>query len=629
MAAGSATAADVPSRFDVVIAGYGYMLLQSLESSVPWRTHRAVYSSSQTFVERSNVGAAYGDNTQDFFLVIAQNDWSLGENQRYFRITDADRQRRYWLGTNLDPISTPGQVTLRNTTNSLTFSEAGLTAAARVGSVYVAGSTTLSSVQVTGATSSVGSHGLGVAPSKFGIAVDADGSSVYLSSTAAGTTGIRRYPGSGSSFTSFSASAVDSMVVLNNTLYGWQASNDTLFSFDTTGVATSIYRWKDADGSGLSQSKAFFSRLRTLGGKIEILRPLGEHFRSEIWEYDGTNTRMTVDLPSDFAARDMEVGNGIIYVSGYYLSAFQVRPAILYYVNSTLGELWRATSTSTHSIWPAMAAFGPGLLFTDDTTGSLMQYSVALGGVHTIGSYTASQGATDITPILAASNVIAVHTREGTTGYLYPGASLSSSGTLSSSLFDFDNSLPKMFTSIKVDWTALGAGTSSVDISYTPDLVSYFSLANSVVSGIEYNLPVPTLGQALGYKLTLTTTSGQQVPAVQRVYMRAAPFLQTFKKREYVLDLSGIEMGEDHIRLADGTSHPLSGAEQAANLQTAIVSSTPIQITDNFGTYTALLEPGDSEIMRSREGWENRANPGSFIARITARQVTTAVVTPP
>ncbi len=609
------------------------MLLQSLESSVPWRTHRAVYSSSQTFIERQNVGAAYGDNTQDFFLVISQNDWSLGENQRYFRVTDADRQRRYWLGTNLDPISTPGQVSLRNQTNSLTFSEIGYTAAGRIGSVYVAGSTALSTVQVTGATSQVASHGLGVVPSKFGIAVDADGTSVYLSSSAAGTTGIRKYPGSGSSFTSFSSTGVDSLLVLNNALYGIQESTAQLLSFDTVGAPTTIYTWRTADGAAAVRSKSQFSRIRALGGSIEILRPLGDHVRSEIWEYNGTTTRMIVDLPSDFSARDMECGNGIIYISGYYLTGTHAKPAILYYVNNTLGELWRATSTVTaNTVWPAMAAFGPGLLFTDDTTGSLMQYSVALGGVHTIGSYTASNGIVDITPILAASNLIAVHTRESTTGYIYPGPSFNSSGTLLSSLFDFDNSLPKMFASIKVDWAAVDTGSSSVDLAYTTDLVSYTSLANSIASGTEYNLSFTppggaeqsVIGQALGYKLTLH--SGTTTPAIQRVYIRAAPFLQTFKKREYVLDLSGIEMGEDHIRLADGTSHPLTGSEQAANLQTAIGSASPIAITDNFGTYTALLEPGDSEIMRSREGWENKNNPGAYIARIVARQVTT--VTP-
>ncbi len=616
---GAGTAADVPSRFDVVINGYGYMLLQSLESSVPFRTHRSVFTSTQTFVERNNVGAAYGDNTQDFFLVVSQNDWSLGENQKYFRVTDADRVRRYWTGTNLDPISVPGQVTLRQATGTLSFQESAVTAAARVGSVYVAGSTTLSQVQVTGATSVVASHGLGVAPSKFGIAVDADGQHIYLSSSATGTTGIVR----GLSFGSFSSSGCDSLVVLNNTLYGIQETTGQLLSFDTVGAPTTIYTWKTATGTAVSQT--FLSRMRTLGGKLEILRPRGEHFRGEIWEYDGTSTKMVVDLPSDFEARDMEVGSGIIFVSGFYLAQQTARPAILYYVNGTLGELWRAATTnSTNTIWPAMAAFGPGLLFTDDTNGHLMQYSVALGGVHTVGTYTASNGASsDIAPILAASNVIAVHTRQSTTGYYYPTTSYATSGTLSSSLFDFDNSLPKAFRSIKVDWVESPGGSvsSTMSLAYVLDSLdgTYASLANSIVSGTEYTLPAATVGQAIGYKVTFARGSGS--PALQRVYIRGAPLLQTYKHREYILDLSGIGYGEDSIHLADGTPHPLTGFEQAANLMTAVASTSPISITDQFGTYTCLLEPGDTEIMRSREGWENHSNPGAYVARVTAREV--------
>src|SRR5438105_5047089 len=107
-----ATAADVPGKFDCVINGQGYVFLDSLEPSLPFRTHRAIYEFSPTFIPRQNVSGAYGDNTQMFWQTAYQHDWSLGEQQRFFRATDADRVRRYWAGTNID-IHTPGQVTLR------------------------------------------------------------------------------------------------------------------------------------------------------------------------------------------------------------------------------------------------------------------------------------------------------------------------------------------------------------------------------------------------------------------------------------------------------------------------------------------------------------------------------------
>ena len=43
------------------------------------------YAYSPTFVERANVQGDYGDNQQDFFMTFSQKDWSLGEQQRYFR----------------------------------------------------------------------------------------------------------------------------------------------------------------------------------------------------------------------------------------------------------------------------------------------------------------------------------------------------------------------------------------------------------------------------------------------------------------------------------------------------------------------------------------------------------------
>src|SRR4051794_30194505 len=114
-APGSATAADIPGRYDVAIGGFGYVLLDSLQSSIPFRTHRAVYGQTQPFVERQNVSNGYGDNAQDFFLTVRQRDWSLGEQQKFFR-SGADG--RYWMGSNVG-VEVPGQVKLAPAVTSL------------------------------------------------------------------------------------------------------------------------------------------------------------------------------------------------------------------------------------------------------------------------------------------------------------------------------------------------------------------------------------------------------------------------------------------------------------------------------------------------------------------------------
>src|SRR5690348_14609837 len=94
-------AADVPDRYDVVFSlndgtTYGFLYADSVESNLPFRTHKALYSYSPTFLERQNLSNTYGDNFQDFFLTASQADFSEGEQQKFFRVNDQDSVRKYW-----------------------------------------------------------------------------------------------------------------------------------------------------------------------------------------------------------------------------------------------------------------------------------------------------------------------------------------------------------------------------------------------------------------------------------------------------------------------------------------------------------------------------------------------------
>lgn len=97
-----ASASDVPSKFDIVIGGEGYL-------SADVEQVEAEYGFTPTFLPRQNFSRVYGDNFYDFWVSIAQTDWSLGEQQKFFRVEDEESRRRYWAGENVD-VSTPGEV---------------------------------------------------------------------------------------------------------------------------------------------------------------------------------------------------------------------------------------------------------------------------------------------------------------------------------------------------------------------------------------------------------------------------------------------------------------------------------------------------------------------------------------
>lgn len=625
MAAGDATAADVPGRYDCVINGKGYVFADSIEPSLPFRTHRAIYDISQTFVERQNVSNSYGDNAQDFFLTTRQRDWSLGEQQKYFR---SSQDGRYWMGQNVD-VSTPGQVNLSQSINTITFA-AAVAGGARAGqndNILTASATNLYSVAPDGTITDLGAHGLGAAPGKYGICTD--GSSVYLSTTTAGTVGTRRLV-IGGAFSTFSASAFDSLAFVNNTLYGYNSTSSSLWSLSSAGAATSVFAWKDAAGGVAGFA---IPRLHPFGGKLLVSSRYAQE-SSELWIYDGSGVSRLEVFPENFEANDVEVLYGVVYVAGAFIrqtsGSYYSKPAVLFWDGSQLGKLWEANNFNTVSlgtagnlssaIYPSLGVSNGRLIFSDDTTGSLMLYDPARGGVSSVATFTPNTG-TNAATVSAIS--FTLQTRTQTNAYLFPSGTYPSSGYVISSLMDFDSSLQKVFRGVKVEFSSASDGNGgSVDIAYQVDSLtgSWTTLQTGAVSGTEYTLSVT--GHAVAIKITLNKGTSTSGPTLRNLNVRAAPQLQQFRSGLYIIDCTS--SAEQPRELRDGTYHPLVGFDQAKNLLTAAKATTPFSVTDRFGTFTGLVDLNDPEgfdVYEVHPLEDDPTKPGSYIVRVKVREV--------
>lgn len=609
----------VPGTYDCVLDGYGYNFLRTIDTSLPFRTQRAMYSRSPTFVERSNVSNSYGDNAQDFFLTVRQRDWSLGEQQKFFR---SGTDGRYWMGSNVD-VSTPGQVALTNQSPSLSFSASVLDGSreANLSNINVASSTKLFRVTNVGTITDLSTHGLGAAPSRFGIC--SDGLKTYLSTTAAGTVGVRTWDGA-ATYATFSATGADSLAFLNNTLYGLDRTNQTLIRWDTAGVATTLFSWKTAAGA-THTSQLQLSKIEAYGGKILILMQYGTDVGGELWIYDGTSTSRLEVFPPNFVSYDLEVLYGVAYISGSFIKPasatnYYMKPAVLFFDGSQPGKLWEANAYSATSVAQSSVFIGPHpplgvvdgrLIWPDDTTGNLMAYNPALGGVSSIGTYTV----TGDQPRIVTSGSFIVHTRNQTTGYYYSAAAYNTSGYAISSLIDFDSSLPKQFRGVKVEFDAASDGNGgSIDISYQVDSLtgSWTSLQTGAVSGTEYTFSNVS-GHAVAIKVTLNKGTSTAGPVLKALNLRAAPVLQSYKLREFILDLSG-RGGHAPVIVNDNESaHPLEGLAMATNLEATIAATTPFTVSDRFGSFTAVCQPDQCELIE--------VGPEEYIGRVRLREV--------
>lgn len=627
MAAGDATATDVPGKYDVVINGKGYCLLDSLEESIPFRTHRAVYGFTPPFVERQNVSNSYGDNAQDFFLTIRQRDWSLGEQQKFFR---AGTDGRYWMGSNVD-VSTPGQVSLSAGTTGITF-PAAVRACCRErtsGDITTVSTTNLYRVTSTsGAITDLGAHGLGAAPGRWGICND--GNNVYISSTTAGTVGTRKY--TGAAYSTFSAGGCDSLAFLNNTLYGYQATLSRLILFDTAGTVTGLFTWQAAEGSAASVGPP---RLCSFGGRLLIAFPYAQE-SSELWIYDGSGVSRLEVFPENFIISEIEVLYGVAYIGGSFTkpsgSNNVLRSAVLFYDGSQIGKLWQANDFNSSTVTTANLSVGPHpamginngrLIFTDETLGNLMAYDPASGGVSTVGTFTPNAGDSGQ---IASSGQCIVHTRNQVGGYYYPATTYPSSGYVISSLIDFDSSLKKVFRGATIEFDSAADGNGgSVDVSYQIGGLagSWTSLATGVTSGTEITFPASTTGHSIALKVTLNKGTSTSGPLLKTMSLRGAPVMPEYPHGEYILDCTNTE--DDPRQLRDESYHPLTGYEQAQNLTTAAKSQVPITITDKLnGTFTGFVDINDAQgfdvyEIHPAEGDLKKA--GSYVVRLTVRGV--------
>ena len=609
-----ATAADCPGKYDVVINGKGYVLLDALQPNVPFRVHRAVYTYSPTFLERTNVTGAWGDNQQAFWLTFSQNDWSGGEGLRFARPNDPNKSNRYWLGSALDP-SVPGQVTPARATRPLTFGSAVHGAVAGASSFYTVSSTNLFEVADTdGTITDRGAHGAGAITVSAG-KLAYDGSYVYI----AGGTKIRRFDQSALTFADFSATVVNSVAFLNNTLYG--AVNGVLYSFDTSGTATTLYTFKTATGTASGSWNIV--KIVPYGGQLAILtgRTSTGNGNSEVYLWNGTGVTRIAGFPNNFNALDLAVSNEILVVIGYEQGFGNLnRMGIYYYANGSVGTLFRDTNyvSQTASGGISLTPWGSGFFFADAGRGLIRFYNLATGSFHSVTSYTPVSN--NVGTMATTSSGQSIHIQHGGTGQVLLNHNIAAttvSGVVTSPLIDFDSSLTKYVKGVTVDFT----GTGTVDLAYQLNDLdgSWTTIQTGVTSGTEYSIGQTC--RSIGIQVTLNNGGVTlEQPVLKRIYVRAVPELQTFRKREYILDLTGAAPTAPR-KLRDGTDDFTIPFDAVTNLVAAAQSTTPISITDRLGTFTGIIEPDGFEIYEMHPEAQNLSKSGSYVVRVSVREV--------
>lgn len=605
----------VPAKYDVVIDGYGYVLDRSQDT-------KAVLEYTPTFVERQNVSNQYGDDAQAFFLTASQKDWSGGEGQRHFNADDANSTSRYFEGSAID-IGKDGQVTLEAavslaTTGTVVYSATALGSQIDPTGHGIVGTSNLFTLSAAGVLTDRGAHGAGT-PSRWGSC--SDGVKLYI----AGASKIRKM-NSSFAFSDFSATgAAGSLAFMNNTLYS--LGGGVLRSYDTAGTATTLFTWNDATGTATAAGSQAFAKIIPFGSKLLIWWPLLVD-RPELWEYDGSGTARVADFPSSAIGYDIAVINGVVFVSGLISDQTLVGdsttcPVVWFYSGGEIGEVWRGEAEGTtitlagSTLYPGLGSHSGNLMIACEN--QLFEYSLTAAALSLKAAMTPS--ATSSAVISSSSSSVAVHWFDNTvSSVLYPGASSTAiTGYVKSSLFDFGNSLTKILRGVKVDWknASVGAGSTSVDIAYrlnSLDSSTFTALQTAAVTGTEYLFPDNTTAQSVSVKVTLNcpAASSSRTPIIHRVYVRAVPQLQSFRKATYVIDCSGVD-GNRRVRLQDGTDHALDGLAMLTNLKTTLTAATAVSVTDALGTFTGVIEAGGLRAVQVR--------PSEFVVTVPVREV--------
>lgn len=596
-----ASASDVPHKYDCLINGQGFLCADIEEI-------KGQYGFTPTFVPRTNTQGDYGDNFQDFWMTETQRDWTKGEQQRFYRPRSAeDSASRYWDAAAIDR-SIPGQASMRKQTPSLGFAASIVGAIGQGGAgtnLFAASSTNLYQVSESGTITDRGAHGAGTFANKEAMAVDSS-FNVYIG----GASLTRAYSTATTSFSTFSSTAVVALCYLNNTLFGMTgATAGNLVRFDTSGNDTEIYEWQTASGAQLGTR----SQLRAYGSKLLISRRSGDR-GAELWVYDGSGVSRIAVFPPNFILNSLEVVNGVAYVGGAFIeSTSAYRAAVYFYANGVYDVLWKSNSTYATEVYASVTAYQGGVVIADEPESSLLFFDPITGGVSTLGAYTVAGNGVD-TMIAAGKATLLLTNGTATTYYYHGGGTTATSSTITSSLFDFDSSLDKIFRGIKVEFNAGSDGNGgSVDIAYRVNDLdgSYTTLQTGATSGTEYELSGVT-GRSISVKVTLNKGTSTNGPVLKRLSVRAVPQQATFRKGTLVLNCTGRD-GKQPLQLRDGSFEPKDGLTLAQALNTAATSSTPITITDQFGTITAVIEADGFQIRQVR--------PNEFIAVVPYREV--------
>lgn len=609
-------AADIPSKYDVIIDGQGYLFTIQDQQRIAFNYSavRASFEQSATYVPRTNT-EGYGDDKQDFWFTWTQKDWSGGEGEKY-QARGSNPQNSFWRGKNVE-ISSAGEVKINYGKTDLTFATNVKSGCGATTFSYIGTTTTLYHIDNAGTITSDGAHGLGAAPSRWGMCIGGGGTDIYISTTGAGTVGIRRW--NGAIFQTWSATPADSLASLNNTLYGYKENTGDLMRYDTGGIATSQYTWQNDEGVALTGIKC---KLVPFGGKMIILRSRasGNNSCAELWLYDGTAAPSKIaEFAPNLEVYDCVTFNGAVFISGsYIMPGGSYRPVIIFYKDGTQGELWKAEKDQSVGQYPPLAVYQNGILFGEalDVDGGLPRLVYYNSDTGSFSSVLQVTGVIDTYPLLIASNsfvVVVPNSTSGTTGFLWPSSTGATVSEIDSSVIDFDSSLKKIVRGIRIFFNS-GGGSSTVDLSYSLDEGAWVSLQTGVVSGVEYPLTTPAEGttyHSIKVRVTLNRGSGDiTLLRLKRLLVRAIPVQPVYRLRTYNIQLIGKD-GKGEATLKNGEPNPLDGKEMLTNLQASAAKTSPFSIIDYLGSFTGVIQEWTAIVVRTEE----------WAARVTVREV--------
>lgn len=422
---------------DIVLGGVGFTLYRARDEGPPTKgyTNEAVdYTYTPTFVPRQNQSGDMGDDQQDFFMTVTQNDWSGGEGRKFFRRQGGEDA--FWAGENIMPTYVPGQVKMAR---SFTF--AALAGATITGwwnnAVYVK-----STGQIASPANEVGDalfsvYGPG-ATTKVIARYSVDGGATWTvqTTTAASaeiwndcidmTVGDDGYVYCLEGATTTTQAQVHRIKGPSATTADWD--NWTAI----TGQCSCICYWNKGVYVGTAAGKLGLTTsaggavdtIQDFGGGVVIqllgtpegmyalyLSPQGDY---RVFLYDGSTTREVFRLPrgwslpymietgvmpnkvtsSIFAMRTdaMAWSEGVLYVAGLLPSqdAHQAHKgdapyhsALYYYSSGSSGLVWEADSSKYHHSWGCAAVSviqGGIIVWVDGQNDRVMAYDPTTSG---------------------------------------------------------------------------------------------------------------------------------------------------------------------------------------------------------------------------------------------------------